>query len=57
MYTMREIQVVFARCKDYLELEKACDAFLAVVKDGGFSILEENYLRTQSIIRFRQLKV
>lgn len=57
MYTMREIQVVFARCKDYEELSKACAAFLLVQQDGGFSDVEEQFLRLQSTIRFRQLKV
>lgn len=57
MYTMREIQVVFARCKDYLELEKACGAFLLIIEDGDCSTKEVDFLRSQSTIRFRQLKV
>lgn len=57
MYSLNEIRLVFARCKDYLELEKACDAFLFIIQDGDFSDTAETYTRLQAHVRFRQLKV
>lgn len=57
MYSFNEIRVVFARCKDGLELEKACDALLLIIHDGDFSEKLEKYTRLQAHVRFRQLKV
>lgn len=57
MYSFNEVRQIFARCKDYLELEKACDALLLVIHDGDFSEGLEKYTRLQAHVRFRQLKV
>jgi hypothetical protein len=57
MYTFNEIRIIFARCKDNIELEKVSAAFLLVIKDGGMTISGEKYARTQAHVRFRQLKV
>jgi hypothetical protein len=57
MYTLNEIRTIFARCKDYLELERACAAFLLIIEDGGFSEVAMDYTKRQAHVRFRQLKV
>jgi hypothetical protein len=56
MYSLNEIRMVFTRCKDYIELEKACDAFLLIISDGDLSATAEKYTRLQAHVRFRQLK-
>jgi hypothetical protein len=56
MYTFNEIRIIFARCKDEAELEKVCDCFLQIIKDGDLKG-KEDYARTQAHVRFRQLKV
>ena len=57
MYSFNEVRIVFARCRTMDELEKACDGFLLIIKDGDFSEGLEKYTRMQSHVRFRQLKV
>lgn len=57
MYSFNEVRLVFARCTDYLELERACDALLIIINDGDFSKELANYTRLQAHVRFRQLKV
>lgn len=57
MYTFNEIRLIFARCKDYIELEKVCNGFQLIIKDGDLPQELERYTRMQSLIRFRQLKV
>jgi hypothetical protein len=57
MYTFNEIRLIFARCRDFAELEKVCAGFLLVVSDGDLTEAQERYARTQSLVRFRQLKV
>lgn len=57
MYTFNEIRVIFKRCRDFAELEKVCAGFLLIVHDGGLTEEQERYARTQSLVRFRQLKV
>jgi hypothetical protein len=57
MYTFDEVRTVFARCRNYLELEKVCDALLIIIEDGDFSEGLEKYTRLQAHVRFRQLKV
>jgi hypothetical protein len=56
MYSFNEVRLVFARCRNFPELEKACDALLFVINDGGFSEGLEKYTRVQAHVRFRQLK-
>jgi hypothetical protein len=56
MYTFDDIRTVFARCRNYLELEKASAAFLMIIDDGDFSSGMEKYTRLQAHVRFRQLK-
>lgn len=56
MYTFNEVRQIFARCRTYLELEKACDGFLIIIADGDFSAGLEQYTRIQAHVRFRQLK-
>ncbi|MDR6844481.1 hypothetical protein J2W95_001172 [Flavobacterium granuli] len=57
MYTFNEIRLIFTRCRDFAELEKVCEGFLLIVNDGGLTVEQERYARTQSLVRFRQLKV
>jgi hypothetical protein len=56
MYCYNEIKVVFANCRNDLELEKVCEAFLIIIEDGDFSQELEDYTRAQAHFRFRQLK-
>ena len=57
MYSFNEIRIIFARCKDFVELEKVCLGFQLIIKDGDLSKEQEQYTRMQSLVRFRQLKV
>jgi hypothetical protein len=57
MYTFNEIRIIFARCKDYVELEKVCLGFQLIIEDGDLPQELERYTRMQSLVRFRQLKV
>jgi hypothetical protein len=57
MYTFNEIRIIFARCKDYIELEKVCLGFQLIIEDGDLPQELERYTRMQSLVRFRQLKV
>jgi len=56
MYTFNEVRQIFARCRNYLELEKASAALLMIINDGDFSEGLEKYTRLQAHVRFRQLK-
>lgn len=56
MYSIREIKKIIDSCKNYTELTKACDGFQAIIKDGGVSDSILNFLRIQSISRFKELK-
>ncbi|MCB6097685.1 hypothetical protein [Flavobacterium psychrophilum] len=56
MYSINETRLIFARCKDYIELEKICDAFLLIIYDNNFSQKKLDYIKLQAKIRFRQLK-
>jgi hypothetical protein len=56
MYCYNEIRVVFANCRNDIELEKICDALLMIIDDGDFSEGLEKYTRLQAHVRFRQLK-
>jgi hypothetical protein len=35
MYTYKEIYLIFSRCKSNEELEKICDGFIVLVKQGA----------------------
>jgi hypothetical protein len=56
MYCYNEIRVIFANCRNDLELEKVCEAFLIIIEDGDFSQELEDYTRAQAHFRFRALK-
>jgi hypothetical protein len=56
MYSLNEIRMVFARCKDSNELEKACDGFLLIINDGDLPEASVRYAKLQAHVRFRQLK-
>ena len=57
MYSFHEIRQIFARCKDWPELEKAAQAFIMVIEDGDMNEQEMAFTRKEVHIRFRQLKV
>ncbi|MBX9886658.1 MAG: hypothetical protein K2Y30_01835 [Flavobacteriaceae bacterium] len=57
MYSYHEIRKIFARCKDWLELEKAAQAFIMVIEDGDMNEQQMAFTRKEVDIRFRQLKV
>lgn len=56
MYTLNEIRLIFLRCKDYEELEKACDGFVSIIQDGDLNETEMQFTKMQAHVRFRQLK-
>lgn len=56
MYSMNQIRQIFSRCKDYFELEKACDGLLMIIEDGDLTEDLTLYAKHQANVRFRQLK-
>lgn len=57
MYSYYEIRKIFARCKDYFELEKAARAFIMIIEDGGMCEKQIDFTHHEIHVRFRQLKV
>lgn len=57
MYSFYEIRKIFSRCKDFSELDQACEAFRILIEDGEMSEEQEKFTRRESIVRLRQLKV
>jgi hypothetical protein len=56
MYSFYEILIIFQRCKNIDELERAIDGLLFVKEDGDLSYKLSLYAESQSKVRFRQLK-
>lgn len=53
MYSLLEITLIFLGCRNWDDLERACEAFMFVMKDGEMSPEIQCYILEQSQERFR----
>jgi hypothetical protein len=56
MYSNHEIDTIFSNCKNWDELEKACNAFRHVIIDEKPSNLTIWFIKRKSLDRFNQLE-
>lgn len=56
MYSFLEIETIFDNCKSWLELEKACKAFLWVLADGDLTGKQRLFIKILSQKRFREIE-
>jgi hypothetical protein len=56
MYSFLDITLIFLGCKNWNDLERACEAFMLVLKDGEMPPEIQCFILEQSQIRFRELE-
>lgn len=56
MYSFLEIDYIFQNCRNWVELEKVCEAFCYLMNIGEMPKPQTSYIKEKASLRFREIE-